>query len=121
MYIFAKNNGKKHHWWCKDRKLKCKGHVVSLGAHYDDVTSVVVRATEHNHPPSAVNVKLYDAIDSLRHQAMDTDLTGMQLRQQLLRTVDPEVAKILPTVTNMSRFIRYWRAKKREKVAAAKQ
>ena len=81
----------------------------------DDVTSLVVSATEHNHPPSSTRVQLAVALQRMRTQALETDATPLAIRQQLIASVDAEVAKLLPSESCMRRNI----LRRRTQAAAA--
>ena len=79
---------------------------MTRGLTYNDVTSIITKTfKEHNHPPSPANVRLYDAYEKLRHQALQTNASPMAISQQLLASVDPEVAAILPSRSSMERNI----------------
>ena len=93
----------------------CKGKAITCGQTVDDVTSIVVRATEHNHPASSAKVRLASALHRMRVQALETDDTPLAIRQQLFATVDPEVAKLLPSEPSMRRVIQ----RQRQRASAA--
>ena len=85
--------------------MGCKGSAITYGQTADDVTSVVALTTKHNHPSSAVKVGLARAQELLYKQALETDATPLSIRQQVFASVDPEVAKMLPSDSAMSRTI----------------
>ena len=112
-----KSNNRKHFWFCVQRRPHaCKGNALTLGSTCDDVTSIVVKATGHTHPPSPASVKVYDAVAHLRRKALESDASALTLRQQLFTAVEPEVAALLPSVESMTRCINRWR-NNRERVA----
>ena len=116
-YLYSNNHSLKtsnrHSWKCERRM--CKGKAITCGQTVDDVTSIVVRATEHNHPASSAKVRLASALHRMRVQALETDDTPLAIRQQLFATVDPEVAKLLPSEPSMRRVIQ----RQRQRASAA--
>ena len=116
-YLYSNNHSLKtnnrHSWKCERRQ--CKGKAITCGQTVDDVTSIVVRATEHNHPASSAKVRLASALHRMRVQALETDDTPLAIRQQLFATVDPEVAKLLPSEPSMRRVIQ----RQRQRATAA--
>ena len=100
-----------HHWACKDRG--CPGRALTHGSTYNDVTSVVKSFERHSHPPSATSVKLYEALERLHQQALESNASPFLLRQQLLSAVEPEVAALLPSTAGVARRVVRWRQKAR--------
>ena len=110
VYCLRKRHGPKHYWHCEERRSRgghigCKGSAITYGQTADDVTSVVALTTKHNHSSSAVKVGLARAQELLYKQALETDATPLSIRQQVFASVDPEVAKMLPSDSAMSRTI----------------
>ena len=102
----------KHFWRCAERG--CRVSAVTQGVTYDDITSIVVRASAHKHPPTPARVRLYEAMARLRQQVLTTDAPPGSIRQQLLASVDPEVAAMLPGAETMKRTMRKQRARIRK-------
>ena len=116
-YVYVCNykpvSGRTYHWMCK--KAGCRARAATRGRTCDDVTSIVIKvANEHNHAPASVDIRLYDAMERLRQQALQTNVFPMTLRLQLLASVDPEVAAILPSKGAMARCINRWRLRKKQ-------
>ena len=111
-YLYTLNASRKdvYHWNCSNRK--CPGRASTRGRRYDDVTSIVkVSPAPHSHPPSAAKVRLYDAMESLRQQALESDASPLALRQKLFASIERDVAALLPSAQNMARLVSRWRNK----------
>ena len=104
LYCLSNRSGPRHSWRCEERR--CSGRAITYGQTADDVTSVVALTTKHNHPSSAVKVGLARAHVLLHKQATETDATPLAIRQQVMASVDAEVAKALPSDASMRRLIR---------------
>ena len=112
VYTYSKNNGRKHYWACERRRPHpCRARAVTYGQTMNDVTSIVISASKHDHPPSSSKVRLARALHRMRVLAVETDDTPLAIRQQLFATVDADVAKLLPSEDSMRKAI----ARKRQK------
>ena len=115
VYTLKHSFRSRHRWECDQRRMgTCKAHALTHGATSDDLTSIVVRATQHDHPPSPASVKVHYALAQLRRKALESDASALMLRQQLFTAVEPEVAALLPSESGMRRYINRWRANRKK-------
>ena len=102
---------------CRLRRA-CRGRVITHGQSKDDVTSVVVSATEHTHPPAPSRVRLYVAMHRLRTRPLDANVTPLLLRQQVANEF-PDIADQLPSLDGFRKRIQQMNKKKRSLTSAA--
>ena len=113
VYTLKKSTQNRHHWDCDQRRLgTCTGRARTRGVTYDDVTSIVVRATQHNHPPSGTKIRRLNALQRLRTEIASTDASPLELRQRIA-SADPEVASALPSLDGIRKLRAGHRAKRR--------